>query len=422
MSGAGKTQKKTTLNATVIKNLKPEAEPYRVPDQLCRGLAIRVAVSGAKTWDCAYRVAKGGPQRRLSLGNFKDVPLEQARTRANALTSAARQGRDLIGEESQAHDQITVAELIDRYLTGKVTGRLRTAVEVERTLRRVLASIASKSAASVHRRDLARLFDDIAVFHGHERAAAKARQMIGSMYRWAIERGLVDANPTEGTPRYTLGQPRERVLATDEIKTLWDWLPTAGFALSIVDIARLEMCTGARSGEIAGMCVKEFDLSSDVWLWTLPAERAKNTKERVTPLVGMAREIIARRLVGTDDLLFLSSTGIEIDSNLLASHLYQRQNRFPIAHFTSHDLRRTVASQMASMGIPFETIALTVGHAAGEKATRTLVKHYVFDEMLDRKRRALETWDQRLRLILAGRSDSNVTPLRPVDNFRLQSA
>ena len=422
MSGAGKTQKKTTLNATVIKNLKPEAEPYRVPDQLCRGLAIRVAVSGAKTWDCAYRVAKGGPQRRLSLGNFKDVPLEQARTRANALTSAARQGRDLIGEESQAHDQITVAELIDRYLTGKVTGRLRTAVEVERTLRRVLASIASKSAASVHRRDLARLFDDIAVFHGHERAAAKARQMIGSMYRWAIERGLVDANPTEGTPRYTLGQPRERVLATDEIKTLWDWLPTAGFALSIVDIARLEMCTGARSGEIAGMCVKEFDLSSDVWLWTLPAERAKNTKERVTPLVGMAREIIARRLVGTDDLLFLSSTGIEIDSNLLASHLYQRQNRFPIAHFTSHDLRRTVASQMASMGIPFETIALTVGHAAGEKATRTLVKHYVFDAMLDRKRRALETWDQRLRLILAGRSDSNVTPLRPVDNFRLQSA
>ena len=422
MLGAGKTQKKTALNATVIKNLKPGAEPYRVPDQLCRGLAIRVAVSGAKTWDCAYRVAKGGPQRRLSLGNFKDVPLEQARARANALTSAARQGRDLIDAESQAHDQITVAELIDRYLTGKVTGRLRTAVEVERTLRRVLASIASKSAASVHRRDLARLFDDIAVFHGHERAAAKARQMIGSMYRWAIERGLVDANPTEGTPRYTLGQPRERVLATDEIKTLWDWLPTAGFAPSIVDIARLEICTGARSGEIAGMCVKEFDLSGDVCLWTLPAERAKNTKERVTPLVGMAREIIARCLVGTDDLLFRSSTEIEIDSNLLASHLYQRQNRFPIAHFTSHDLRRTVASQMASMGIPFETIALTVGHAAGEKATRTLVKHYVFDEMLDRKRRALETWDQRLRLILAGLSDSNATPLRPVDNFRRQSA
>jgi hypothetical protein len=116
----------------MVKNLKPEAEPYRVPDQLCRGLAVRAAVSGAKTWDCAYRVAKGGPQRRLSLGNVADVKLEQARARANTLTSAARQGRDLIAEESHAHDELAVAELIDRYLAGKVTGRLRTAVEVER--------------------------------------------------------------------------------------------------------------------------------------------------------------------------------------------------------------------------------------------------------------------------------------------------
>jgi integrase len=291
VSGAGRTKKTTALNATRVKSLKPEAEPYRVPDQLCRGLAIRVAVSGAKTWDCAYRVAKGGPQRRLSLGKFEDVTLEQARARALELTSAARQGRDLIAEESQARDQLSVSELIDRYLIGKVKNRLRSAVEIERTIRRVLAPLASKSAASVQRRDLARLFDDIAVFHGYERAAAKARQMIGSMYRWAIERGLVDANPVEGTPRYTQGEPRERVLSAGEIKTLWDWLPTAGFAQSIVDIARLEICTGARSGEIAGMRVKEFDLSGETWLWTLPSERAKNTKERVTPIVGMAREI-----------------------------------------------------------------------------------------------------------------------------------
>jgi integrase len=422
MSGAGRTKKKTALNATRIRSLKPEAEPYRVPDQLCRGLAIRVAVSGAKTWDCAYRVAKGGPQRCLSLGNFEDVTLEQARTRAFELTSAARQGRDLITEESQTRDELTVGKLIDSYLVGKVRNRLRSAVEIERTIRRVLAPLASKSAASVQRRDMARLFDDIAVFQGHERAAAKARQMIGSMYRWAIERGHVDANPVEGTPRYTQGEPRERVLSPDEIKTLWDWLPTAGFAPSIVDIARLEICTGARSGEIAGMRVKEFNWSGETWLCALPEERAKNTKERVTPIVGLAREIIAGRLANADDLLFLSSTGIEIGSNLLASHLRHRWNRFPVAHFTSHDLRRTVASQMAAMGIPLETIALTVGHAAGGKATRTLVKHYVFDEMLDRKRRALKAWDQRLRSILVGASDSNVAPLHKlVDNFRRQS-
>jgi hypothetical protein len=196
-----------------------------------------VATDADKTWDCAYRIAKGGRYRRPSLGRFDDVKTEKALRRALDLTSAARQGRDLIAEEGQAHDQLAVGELIDRYLAGKVTGRLRSAVEIERTLRRVLGPIASKSAASVQRRDLARLFDDIAIFQGHERAAAKARQMIGSMYRWAIERGLVDVNPVEGTTRYTQGEPRERVLSPDEIKTLWDWLTAAGFAPSIVDIA-----------------------------------------------------------------------------------------------------------------------------------------------------------------------------------------
>jgi hypothetical protein len=38
---------------------------------------------------------------------------------------------------------------------------------------------------------------------------------------------------------------------------------TAGFAPSIVDIARLEICMGARSGEIAGMRGKEFDLRGE---------------------------------------------------------------------------------------------------------------------------------------------------------------
>jgi integrase len=260
---------------------------------------------------------------------------------------------------------------------------------------------------------LARLFDDIANFQGHERAAAKAQQMIGSMYRWAIERGLLDSNPVEGTPRYSLGEPRERVLSPEEIKILWDWLPTAGLAPALVDIARLEICLGARSGEIAGMRVEEFDMSGDVWVWTLPADRAKNGKERTTPIVGLAREILDPRLVGAKGLVFRSSTGVAIDSNLLAAHLYQRQARFPIEHFTVHDLRRTVASQMAAMDVPLETVAMVVGHATTARTVRTLVRHYVHDEMLDRKRHALQGWDRRLRSILAGAADSNVVALRP---------
>ena len=64
--------------------------------------------------------------RRLSLGRTTDIGLEQARERANELTSAARSGRDLVGEEGEARDaaasRVAVEKLIDLYLRKRVAG------------------------------------------------------------------------------------------------------------------------------------------------------------------------------------------------------------------------------------------------------------------------------------------------------------
>jgi Arm DNA-binding domain len=84
------------FGAGLTRGAQSEA-PYRVTDQRCKGLAVRVALSGVKTWDLAYRIRGTGKMRRLSLGRTTDISLEQARERANELTGAARGGRDLIG-------------------------------------------------------------------------------------------------------------------------------------------------------------------------------------------------------------------------------------------------------------------------------------------------------------------------------------
>ena len=82
----------------------------------------------------------------------------------------------------------------------------------------------------------------------------------------------------------------------------------------------------------------------------------------------------------------------------------------PIAEFRSHDLRRTVATEMVKLGLPLETVALTLGHQA-KASERTLQKHYVHDEFVDRKATALAAWDRRLRTILTGEG-GKVVPLR----------
>jgi hypothetical protein len=80
---AGKTQLARALTDTTIKNLKPDpVGPYRVPDQRCKGLAVRIATDGGKTWDLSFRI-KGKP----AAARLSPSPLARAkRTQASPVT------------------------------------------------------------------------------------------------------------------------------------------------------------------------------------------------------------------------------------------------------------------------------------------------------------------------------------------------
>ena len=172
--------------------------------------------------------------RRLSLGRTTDVSLEQARERANELTSAARGGRDLIGEEGEARDaaasRITVGTLIDLYLRRRVVGRLRTAKSIESRLKQTLASILQRYAADICRRDIREILDNI-VDQGKGREAEK-RQVCTAMFRWALSQDIVAVDPTAGLEAYDRGTPRDRVLTIEEIETLWRWFRDSMRSLS----------------------------------------------------------------------------------------------------------------------------------------------------------------------------------------------
>jgi integrase len=416
MSGSGKTRGRMQLTAKAIEAFKPDVEPYRWSDTRASGLAIRVATSGEKTWDCFYRV-KGSPKvKRLSLGRYDDpgASLEEARARANELTSAARQGVDLIAQELEAREakarSMTLGKLVELYVSRQVAGRLRSAADVERTLRRVLSPLAAMHAADIKRRDLAPLLEAIAA-RGRERAAGNAKQLIGGMFRWAEKQDIVSADPTKGLPTYDLGTPRDRVLDEDELRLFWAWLPA--LPLADADALRVQLHTGARIGEIAGMTAKAVD--RDKWLWTLPASDSKNGKSRVTPLVGLARTIIAARIDDAGDgPLFVSEAGAALTSNSIGTTLYNRRDKLPIAVVRTHDLRRTAASMMYAIRIARDTIGAIVGHGSddGDRGSRTLIRHYLKSDLIERKTRALEEWDARLKAIIANEPQPNVVPLR----------
>jgi integrase len=416
-AGSGATRTAQALTARIIEALEPDpAGPYRVPDSRTRGLGLRVAADGGRTWDFVYRI-KGVGVRRRSLGRYGDVGIERARERANDLAKAARQGLDLIAKEEAERDEydrsFTVERLIDEYAKRRLAGRIRSAKVAERLIRQTLAPAMKRKALDIRRRDLRQLFDAVAD-RGHPVAAEK-RTLTQTMFRWALRQDILEIDPSAGLSSYGQATARARVLNPGEIKKLWDWLGT-GMPPHVADVLKLQLCLGARVGEVAGMTAPEFEQdASGRLLWRLPAAREKTYTERLTPILGLALGILEPRLATAragDGRLFMSERGFQPTTSDIGLAIINRRARMPIAKWTSHDLRRTLSTHMVETGISLDTVSAVIGHEAGSSRTRTLSKHYVHSDLIERKTNALAAWDTQIRKILSGeKTRTSVIPL-----------
>ena len=301
---------KTKLTAQYLERLKPKALPYYVSDEQSVGLRVRVAMSGAMHWNVAYRIKGEAKPTSVSIGACDPTgkegrTLAEARSRAAEIMKAAREGRDLIKEEAESKaadkEAMTVERLIDGYFKSTKSavrkgGPLRTSRDIERRLKRALEPHLSKQADKLRRSDISYLLDELS--EKHPREAEKRRQTIGAMYRWGVSKGYVANDPSAGTATYGRGTPRERTLSADEIRAIWTWLDEGAGKMppDCIEVLRLQLCLGARVGEIAGMTAGEVKEQDGKLLWTLPPERSKNKRARVTPLLGTASALVEKAL------------------------------------------------------------------------------------------------------------------------------
>jgi hypothetical protein len=84
------------LTTVQIRALKPEARPYKVPDS--EGLFLLVQPTGALLWRFRYKVF--GVERKLSLGTFPEVSLQQARRLRDNARADVEEGGDPCGREA----------------------------------------------------------------------------------------------------------------------------------------------------------------------------------------------------------------------------------------------------------------------------------------------------------------------------------
>ena len=152
------------------------------------------------------------------------------------------------------------------------------------------------------------------------------------------------------------------------------------------------------------------DVDDDSGWWTIPAEITKNAlSHRVwltAPALGCCSEM--QEQSGHAGWVFPSpSTDGPVRSNTKPTAAICKASG---VSFTPHDLRRTAASHMASLGIGRFTIGRVLNHV--EKSVTATYDRHSYDA---EKRAALDAWAARLKEIIAGkkRADGKVVPLRP---------
>ena len=324
-----------------------------------------------------------------------DEPQEDfyAREKARSLQGEVDTGEDPAEDLQRLREAPTIAVLATEYVERYAKRRKRSWKEDERLLRKhVVPLVGDVRASEIRRRQVFVLLEKL-VAQGTPVQANRVLRVMSKMFNWGIEVDLIESNPCHNIRPPGLEKRRDRVLSEVEIQQLWrsldDENPVVATAM------RLLLLTGQRSGEVIRMRWADLEES----IWTIPSEWSKSGGVHVVPLSSAALQQV-RRFEGEDPVWVLPTPRGDgrLHDNSLSHSAARIRRKLGLPHWTPHDLRRTVASRMAQMGIEEFHIGRVLGHAYN--SVTAIYNRYSY---LNEKREALERWGQRLMEIVGER-------------------
>jgi len=375
------------------------------------GYRLRLSHDGSRvlrSWVVQYKHA--GSSRRVLLGPAEVLGAEAARAAAKKVLARVHLGEDVAADrrERRDKDKLSFRSQVDAYLAIKAREvRPKTLREITRYLAnpRYFGPLHRLPLDKVSRKDVASRL--VAIGRDSNVVAAKARDTLSTFYVWALQSGLVESNPVVGTRKPKGNEPSDRVLSDTELVAIWNACEDDDFGR----IIRLCILLAARRAEVGGLCWSELSLDSPQPSWSLPPERSKNGRKHVLPLMPMALDIIkgAPRLVSRD-LLF----GVRSEDGFASWGRGQiaLDRRSGIANWTPHDIRRTVATRMADIGVQPHIIEQVLNHQSGHKSGPAGI--YNRSSYEREVRNALALWEDHVRSLVTG-GERKVVPYAPVE-------
>lgn len=366
------------------------------------GFGLRVRVGGKRTWIAQYRL--GTKQRRITLGTTETVDPDEARKRAREALAKVSLGSDPQTEKRAAkeHASVTLGSIVPRYLA--YAGRRQKVAhhqDTRRYLEKHWSPLSEIALNQITRATVSGRLAAIATENGPF-AANRARAALSAFYGWAMGEGVAAANPVVGTHKATEEVRRDRVLTDAELVEIWTHAGQGGFG----PIVRLLILTGQRREEVGGMLWRELQERT----WHIGGERTKNGQQHEVPLSPAALAILAA-VPQRDDREQVFGTGAgpfqgwsnakeNLDARIAASRKARGGKQSPAVPWRLHDIRRTVATRMADLGVLPHVIEAVLNHVSGHKAGVAGI--YNRSSYAAEKRAALDLWGKRVDTLVQG--------------------
>lgn len=366
------------------------------------GLYLRVRASGSRTFIIQWR--QGDFQRRSTVGKVGVLSLDEARKKARKLLVGIDEGHDPVATKARAKvtDKLLFESVAKDYLDARLSDmKASSHDQCSRHLKLYFKPFNRLAIGKIDRALVAAELRTIAKTRGAVQAD-RSRSTLSKFFGWCIGEGYADTNPVIGTNRASAGVSRDRVLTDAELVAIWNACPDSDYGR----IVKLLMLTGQRREEIAGL--RWSELSDGVIC--LPKERTKNSRPHDVPLSELAAVVLAD-VVQVEGRDFVFGTGADGYSGFSRS-----KDRLDtalgkeFASWTLHDLRRTMATGMADLGILPHVIEAVLNHVSGHKAGVAGV--YNRSTYAAEKRAALDLWGSHVSVILARAAGGNVVQFR----------
>lgn len=291
------------LTNNEILKAKPREKDFTLHDG--DGLFLLVKTSGKKLWRFRYQRPGSSSRTNLSLGSYPALTLAAARQIRDQYLATLAQGMDPQQQQEQEQEQEQASEQrqieLDSIFSTVAANWFKTksksvtedyAKDIWRSLDKdVFPAIGAIPVQEIKARTIVEALEPIKA-RGAIETVRRLVQRINEIMIYAVNTGLIDANPASGVGMAFEKQKKQNMptLRPEKLPKLMRSLVMSNLSVSTRCLIEWQLLTLVRPSEASGARWQEIDL--DAKLWTIPVERMKAKREHIIPLSPQALEIL----------------------------------------------------------------------------------------------------------------------------------